>query len=102
MATGGTAKYFNDNGVVAEVVNKVREGRPHILDLIVSDRAQIVINTEGSSHETRKDSFEIRRAALMQGTIYFTTIAGAEALAAGLHSTRTEKPQPCTVQEWLK
>ena len=98
-ATKGTAEFFNANGVPSDTVNKVREGRRHILDLIVDGGAQIVINTEGNLAAMRKDSFEIRRSSLMHGKICFTTIAGAKALAAGLQNTdNAGRPSPVALQ----
>ena len=85
--------------VPSDTVNKVREGRRHILDLIVDGGAQIVINTEGNLAAMRKDSFEIRRSSLMHGKICFTTIAGAKALAAGLQNTdNAGRPSPVALQ----
>ena len=104
VATKGTAEFFNANGVPTDTVNKVREGRPHILDLIVDGGAQIVINTEGNLAAMREDSFAIRRSSLMHGKICFTTIAGAKALAAGLKDAGSvgSRPQPVTLQCWHK
>ncbi|MDQ3494300.1 MAG: carbamoyl-phosphate synthase large subunit [Pseudomonadota bacterium] len=82
VATGGTADWLRGNGVDCERVNKVIEGRPHIVDLIKNGEiAYIVITTEG--RQAIADSFSIRREALQQRVTYSTTIAGAKAL---LHS----------------
>ena len=61
-----------------EVVNKVKEGRPHIVDLIKNGRADLIINTTAGK-QSLADSYTIRREALMHKVTYFTTIAGATA-----------------------
>ena len=82
VATGGTAKWLNDHGIACERVNKVMEGRPHIVDLIKNGEIAYIVNTtEGK--QAIADSFSIRREALQQRVTYSTTIAGARAL---LHS----------------
>lgn len=99
IATRGTAAYFMAHGVSTTDINKVKEGRPHIVDSIVSGQTQMVINTESNSAESRADSFSIRRAALAGRVIYFTTIAGVAAAAQGI-SRAHGAPQPRTLQEW--
>src|SRR5690606_21786554 len=82
VATRGTADWLRANGFDCEQVNKVAEGRPHVVDLIKNgDIAYIVNTTEG--RQAIADSFSIRREALQQRVTYSTTIAGAKAL---LHS----------------
>ena len=99
VATCGTAAYLRQCGVPVEVVNKVKEGRPHIVDEISGGNVQIVINTEAGSAESRADSFSIRRAALVSKVIYFTTIVGAQAAAQGIARARRQlAPRP--LQEW--
>ncbi len=82
VATGGTCAYLLQHGVVCERINKVLEGRPHIVDLIKNGEIVFIVNTtEGK--QAIADSFSIRREALQQRITYSTTIAGARAL---LHS----------------
>ncbi len=82
VATGGTQKYLSEQGLACTRINKVLEGRPHIVDAIKDgDIVYIVNTTEGK--QAIADSFSIRREALQQGVTYSTTIAGARAL---LHS----------------
>jgi len=78
-ATSGTAKAFNDAGVEAKEVNKVKEGRPHLVDMIIDNDADLVINTT-STNESLEDSYQIRREALMHDVTYFTNIAAARAM----------------------
>ncbi len=82
VATSGTCAYLVDKGVDCERINKVLEGRPHIVDMIKNGEIVFIVNTtEGRQAIT--DSFSIRREALQQRITYSTTIAGARAL---LHS----------------
>jgi len=78
-ATVGTAAAFNEAGVETRVVNKVQQGRPHIVDMIIDGDANLVINTT-SSTESLADSYTIRREALMHKVTYFTNIAAARAM----------------------
>ncbi|QFY88259.1 carbamoyl-phosphate synthase large subunit [Magnetovirga frankeli] len=78
FATHGTARYLNEQGVACTGVNKVMEGRPHVVDMIKNEEFSLIINTtEGK--QAIEDSSEIRRSALQYKTCYNTTIAGAEA-----------------------
>src|SRR5690606_27040324 len=82
VATGGTAAYLREQGLPCEHINKVIEGRPHIVDLIKNGEIVYIVNTtEGK--QAIADSFSIRREALQHKVTYSTTIAGARAL---LHS----------------
>ncbi|MFZ5594389.1 MAG: carbamoyl-phosphate synthase large subunit [Pseudomonadota bacterium] len=77
-ATRGTAKVLNDAGVVCNKINKVAEGRPHIVDMIKNDQISFIVNTtEGKL--AIADSYEIRRTALQHKVTYTTTLAGARA-----------------------
>ncbi|MBU6199890.1 MAG: carbamoyl-phosphate synthase large subunit, partial [Xanthomonadaceae bacterium] len=82
VATSGTCAYLLDKGLACERINKVLEGRPHIVDMIKNGEIVFIVNTtEGK--QAIADSFSIRREALQQRITYSTTIAGARAL---LHS----------------
>jgi len=82
VATSGTCAYLNERSIGCESINKVIEGRPHIVDLIKNREIMFIVNTtEGK--QAIADSFSIRREALQQRLTYSTTIAGAKAL---LHS----------------
>ncbi len=86
IATRGTASYLHGKGVEVEVVNKVREGRPHIVDMLKDGKIALVINTtEGA--ESIADSFGIRRAALLGKIPYYTTVAGAQAIVEAIGAT---------------
>jgi carbamoyl-phosphate synthase large subunit len=78
VATRGTAKALEEAGVPCAVVNKVMEGRPHIVDMIKNDEIDLIINTtEGRA--AIADSYTIRREALMHKVTYTTTLSGARA-----------------------
>jgi len=82
-ATVGTQKYLEREGLPTNKVNKVSEGRPHIADAIRNGAVQLVFNTtEGA--QALADSKPLRRAALLQKTPYYTTLAGAVAAAQGI------------------
>ncbi|TAM59378.1 MAG: carbamoyl-phosphate synthase large subunit [Rhodanobacter sp.] len=83
VATSGTASYLAGHGVVCERINKVLEGRPHIVDLIKNGEIVYIVNTtEGK--QAIADSFSIRREALQHRVTYSTTVAGARALVHSL------------------
>ncbi len=83
VATGGTARYLAAEGLPAQKINKVSEGRPHVVDRIKNGGIQLVFNTtEGS--QALDDSRSLRRAALLHKVPYYTTLAGALAAAQGI------------------
>jgi carbamoyl-phosphate synthase large subunit len=87
VATHGTAQYMQEKGHVVTVVNKVREGRPHIVDMMKDGHIQLVINTtEGV--KSIADSFSIRRTALLGKIPYSTTLAGSRALVLAIAAIR--------------
>jgi len=78
LATTGTKEFLQEHGLNVKHINKVREGRPHCVDSMISGDIQLVINTtEGS--QSLKDSYDIRRTALTRQICHFTTISGAKA-----------------------
>jgi carbamoyl-phosphate synthase large subunit len=83
LATRGTAAFLQGEGVEVSVVNKVTEGRPHIVDMIKNDEISFIVNTVEGKQATA-DSFTIRREALMHKVSYTTTIAGALATVQAL------------------
>ncbi|MEY4882985.1 MAG: carbamoyl-phosphate synthase large subunit [Pseudomonadota bacterium] len=84
IATKGTAAAISAAGVACEVVNKVTEGRPHIVDMIKNNEIALVINTVEERRNAIADSRQIRTSALLARVTTFTTIAGAEAAAEGM------------------
>jgi carbamoyl-phosphate synthase large subunit len=87
VATRGTAATIAGAGVEVSVVNKVLEGSPHVADRMIDGAIQLVINTtEGA--QSLKDSYDIRRTALMANISYYTTISGARAAAQAIAAAR--------------
>src|SRR4029077_19388113 len=83
VATSGTQRFLAENGVAAIKINKVAEGRPHIVDAIKNGRIQLVFNTtEGAT--ALADSRPLRRGDLLQKVPYYPTFSGAVAAAQGI------------------
>ena len=90
VATAGTCAYLNEQGVPCERINKVLEGRPHIVDLIKNGEVVFIVNTtEGKA--AIADSFSIRREALQQRITYSTTVAGSKALVHSIGFRENER-----------
>ena len=84
VATKGTAAAINAAGVPCQVVNKVAEGRPHIVDMIKNEPLAMVINTVEERRNAIADSRQIRTSALLARVTTYTTMAGAEAAVEGM------------------
>jgi carbamoyl-phosphate synthase large subunit len=83
VATRGTAKAITEAGISCDIVNKVMEGRPHVVDMIKNGEIALIVNTtEGK--QAIADSYTIRRSALQQKVYYSTTMAGARATCMAL------------------
>ena len=96
VATRGTARALETAGVRCRMVNKVLEGRPHIVDMLKNDEIDMIVNTtEGS--QAIADSYAIRRTALQYRVPYFTTVAGARALVEAIRVRGT--PAVSSMQE---
>ena len=79
VATDGTANFLDSKNIACQHVNKVRQGRPHIVDMIIDHKIDLIVNTtEGK--QAISDSYTIRRKALQKKVCYTTTITGAWAL----------------------
>ena len=83
IATGGTADYLRGEGLAVERVNKVAQGRPHIVDRIKDGGVDIIFNTT-EGWQSHKDSASIRASALMSKVPYFTTAAASAAVARAI------------------
>jgi len=99
MATGGTHARLSAAGLVCERVNKVSEGRPHCVDRILDGDVHLVVNTTAGSASI-KDSFSIRRTALMRGLPYYTTMSAARAAADAIARLKAGSIQVCSLQEY--
>jgi len=101
VATGGTADFLGRHGIEAQRVNKVLEGRPHIVDLMMDGKVQLVFNTvDGAVALT--DSFRLRRTALMHRIAYYTTVAGAKASVEGITALSEGALDVAPLQSYFK
>ena len=82
-ATGGTAQALLDSGIICRRVNKVREGRPHVVDMIKNDEIALIVNTTEGKQAVR-ESRSIRREAVARRVTYYTTVAAARATCDAL------------------
>src|SRR5499427_1461960 len=101
VATGGTADFLGRHGIEAQRVNKVLEGRPHIVDLMKDGKVQLVFNTvDGAS--ALSDSFTLRRTALMHKIAYYTTVSGAKASVEGIAAVSAGALDVAPLQSYFK
>jgi len=100
IATGGTLRFLLAHGVPAEKVNKISEGRPHAADAVRNGQVQLMFNTtEGATSLT--DSKPLRRAALLQKTPYYTTLAGAIAAVQGINAYSVGELEVRALQDYF-
>ena len=100
LATEGTAKYFNDNGIACTKINKIAEGRPNVLDAILNKEVCLCINTPSVRRGVIQDEEAIRKAALKYKVPYITTIAAARAAIAGIEAVKNGKGSVKSLQEF--
>lgn len=101
MATVGTGQVLQENGLDIELVLKLHEGRPHVLDAIKNQKIQLIINTP-SGEEAHTDARLIRRTALAYKIPIITTIAGAKATVAAIHSLQTTTLDVKVIQDYCE
>ena len=89
VATRGTASFLNSHNIDVEVIKKVKEGSPHIVDSLLSNNINLVINTTKTQGSIR-DSYSIRRTSLMNNIPYYTTIAGAKVAVDAIESLKNK------------
>jgi carbamoyl-phosphate synthase large subunit len=99
VATEGTARHLETEGIPATRIYKVHEGRPHALDLILNGEVQLLINTPEGKHAQR-DDYTIRQAAIAHRVPYTTTLSAASAACDALLATRTRDATVRSLQEW--
>ncbi|MBT0652801.1 carbamoyl-phosphate synthase large subunit [Geomobilimonas luticola] len=100
VATRGTAAFLQEKGLAVRVINKVLEGRPHIVDAIKNGEIAMVINTTQGAQAVA-DSFSIRRNTLMHNIAYYTTASGARAAVDGMIAVKKEALDVKPIQEYL-
>jgi carbamoyl-phosphate synthase large subunit len=100
IATDGTAAFLEEKGLTVRHINKVLQGRPHIVDALKNGEVQLVINTTHGAQAVI-DSYSIRREALMQGIAYDTTTSGASAIADAIIALKTQEMRVKPLQDYL-
>jgi carbamoyl-phosphate synthase large subunit len=100
LATDGTAKALHAGGIAATRVNKVMEGRPHVVDAMKDGIIHLVINTAGGDAEIR-DSRSLRQTAVMNRIPYYTTVAGARAAVGAIDALRTGPLEVAPLQSYF-
>jgi len=101
LATNGTRDFLLERGIQADKVNKVLEGRPHVVDAIINGDVQLVINTvEGV--QSIADSYTIRRSAIDLNVAYFTTVPGAMAAVLGIEALKRKDWDVKPLQDYYR
>ncbi|MFC2136806.1 carbamoyl-phosphate synthase large subunit [Bacteroidota bacterium] len=99
LATDGTKKFLEKNGIEAELINKVYEGRPNIVDAIKNGSIDLVINTPAGKLSEYDDSY-IRKAAIKHKVLYITTTSAALAATKGIKDRRNGEYKVKSLQEY--
>jgi carbamoyl-phosphate synthase large subunit len=99
VATSGTAKFFKDNEINAETIQRVSEGNPNLLDFLKEGRIQLIINTP-SGKMPRQDEIKIRSAAIALGIPVVTTLPGADACVHGIKALIKKQLGVKSLQEY--
>jgi carbamoyl-phosphate synthase large subunit len=97
--TRGTSEYLSKQGIKISTVNKVSEGRPHVVDHIKNGEIQLVVNTSALGIHEVGAAYELRRATLMRNICYFTTIAAARAGAQAILEMKKITPTTHCLQD---
>ncbi|MDH3582461.1 MAG: carbamoyl-phosphate synthase large subunit, partial [Hyphomicrobiales bacterium] len=100
IATRGTRRFLEENGVQCEVVNKVLEGRPHVVDAMKNGEIDIVFNTTDGA-KALEDSKDIRRTALLNHIPYYTTLAGAVAVTKAIKALKADILKVAPLQSYI-
>ncbi|HEV2162365.1 MAG TPA: carbamoyl-phosphate synthase large subunit [Stellaceae bacterium] len=101
LATRGTAAALTEAGLPVEIVNKVLEGRPHVVDRMLSGDVQLVFNTTEGAREIA-DSFTLRRTALADNIPYYTTVAGARAAVEAIAALKAGGLDVAALQSYFE
>jgi len=99
LSTGGTAKHLQAAGLDVVQVKKVSQGRPHIVDAMKNGQIALVFNTTWGK-QALKDSYSLRRAALMGQIPYFTTAAGARAAVSAITTLAKDDYDVMSLQDY--
>ena len=101
LCTGGTAQTMNEHGINVEVVRKIHEGRPNVLDYLANGAIALIVNTP-SGKGARTDEGRIRASAVSHGVPCITTLAGARAAVAAMERLLAGKLEIYALQDLLK
>nr|WP_320190490.1 carbamoyl-phosphate synthase large subunit [uncultured Desulfobacter sp.] len=101
MATRGTVTFLEENKIPSTMVKKVSAGRPHVVDAVKNGEIQLILNT-GSSSQTQRDGYEIRRAAIKYKIPYATTTDGARAISLAIQAMKKENLTVKPLQHYHK
>jgi carbamoyl-phosphate synthase large subunit len=101
-ATPGTWKLLNESGIVAERVNKIREGSPHVIDLIMDNGVDLVINNASDTSTAQSDGHRIRRAAVEVGVACLTSLDTVRALLTALAARTDVEPAVRPLQDYVR
>ncbi|MDA0655306.1 MAG: carbamoyl-phosphate synthase large subunit, partial [Proteobacteria bacterium] len=101
IATRGTARHLKANGLPVQAINKVAEGQPHIVDAMINGDVQLVLNTT-EGEQAIKDSFSLRRTALLYKVPYYTTLAGARAAVLAIAALKQGTLDVAPLQSYFK
>jgi carbamoyl-phosphate synthase large subunit len=99
IATGGTAEYLRGQGISVATVNKVAQGRPHVVDKIKDGEVDLIFNTT-EGWQSHKDSASIRASALMAKVPYFTTAASSAAVVRAIGAAREHQLEVRSLQDY--
>jgi carbamoyl-phosphate synthase large subunit len=100
VATRGTKRHLEGHGILCEVVNKVLEGRPHVVDAMKNGEISLVFNTTGGA-TALADSKDIRRTALLNHIPYYTTLAGAIAVTKAIRALKADILKVAPLQSYV-
>jgi carbamoyl-phosphate synthase large subunit len=101
IATAGTAAYLREAGIAVTVINKVLEGRPHIVDAMKNGGVQLVFNTT-EGRQAIADSFSLRQQALLGNIAYYTTVSGARAAVEAIAALRSGSLEVAPLQSYFE
>jgi carbamoyl-phosphate synthase large subunit len=101
VGTRGTAAFLGDHGIPITPINKLTEGRPHVLDAIKNGAIQLMINTS-VGRKSSYDGYNIRRGALIYNIPYTTTLAGAKALSEAIAALKSREWEVTTLQDYYR
>jgi len=101
LATGGTHAYLQKEGIPSEFIFKVGEGRPNLVDAMVSGEVDLLVNTP-LGKRSQYDDYAMRRAAITYRVPYLTTMSATSAACDAIESLRSELPRVRSLQEWIE